>query len=282
MARRKQAAPVAEETAPVINAEDTINEEKQRIADERTSEFLGEQVVDNKVVEDKTPAPTPKKEEPDLKAEDIEKEIEIDPEAMKREIADTVRKETADKITQALTGKQETTQEERDRYEVIAENFAKEKGRNPTWFELVKFIKEDIREEMKNETEKERVEREEVVKQQKEENAKKQKAFDTYVDEQLDELHNAGKINKNDEKSRQALFRTMLEVNEKRVKEGKAPIYSVKEIFYEHYTAPTTQPAGFDAPISAGRGNAQISNEEEYSYGDVHNPKSFVDLFRKR
>ena len=111
-------------------------------------------------------------------------------------------------------------------------------------------------------------------------NEQKQKAFNNYVDEQLDELHVSGKINKNDPKQRTALFQKMMEVNDERVKTGKPPIYSVKEIFYEHYTPPTAQVAGADAPVSAGRGNAQVSNDEEYSYKDIRG-KSFLDMFKR-
>jgi hypothetical protein len=281
---RKQKVEEPEKPA-VISADEAIAEERQRISDEQTTEFLGEEVKNDKVVQ----PVEEKKVEPVIEKEPVVDEVEIDPEKMKAEIAETVKKETVDKITKALTGKEETTKEERDKYEVIAENFAKEKGRNPTWFELVKFIKDDIRQELKNETEQEKQSREELIKKNKQVEQERSKAFNTYIDEQLNELLKSGKlpkvVNKDDPndigvKSRKALFQTMMEVNTDRVKTGKAPIYSVKEIFYEHYKAPNTQPAGADAPISVGRGNAAVDSGEDYSYGDVHK-KSFLDFFRK-
>lgn len=286
MSKRKKVEEPSD-PAPVISADEAINEERQRIADEQTSEFLGEKVEDNKVIEEKPEVKEEVKEE--VKPEPKEEEVEIDPQKMKEEIAATVKKETVDKITRALTGKEETTQEQRDKYEVIAEKFAKEKGRNPTWFELVKFIKDDIREEMKAESEQERKQREELIKRNQEVDKERSKAFNQYIDEQLDELLKNGKlpkvINKDDPQdrgvmARKALFQTMYDVNTKRVKEGKQPIYSVKEIFYEHYTPPTQQPAGADAPISAGRGTAVADTGEDYSYAEIKK-KSFLDLFRK-
>lgn len=266
MARRKQVS------EPVITPEETPQEETSyKVIHENDMETLATQQP-----EKTTPVEEPKKEV----AVPVEEEVVVDPETMKKEIAETIKKETVDKITKALTGEEGTTQAQKDRYEQIAEDFAKEKGRNPTWFELVKFIKDDIREEMKKETETERVQRETEQKQVAEENKKRGEAFNKYVDEQLDELHNLGKIDKNNKEQRNALFTAMMDVNKKRVSEGKPPIYSLKEIYYEHYKAPNAQPAGADAPISAGRGNVQPDSTEDYSYQEIRKTP-FSGFFRK-
>ena len=80
-------------------------------------------------------------------------------------------------------------------------------------------------------------------------------------------------------KARIDLFKTMKEVNEDRVKNGKEPIISVNRIFNNYYK-PKTQPAGSDAPVSMGRGSAPV-NEGEYTYNQIHKT-SFLDFFRKK
>jgi hypothetical protein len=217
-------------------------------------------------------APVEPKEEvvPEIKPEEKPVEPVVDPEKMKAEVKEQVTKELADSITKAITGEKKATTEERDRYEVIAEDFAKKNGRNPTWFELVRFIKEDIRTEMKTEQEQEQQKMQEERKRAEEDNKARSEAFNKYIDEQLDELLKGGKL-PNTAEARKALFQAMYDVNTKRVQEGKQPIYSIKEIFYEHYTPPTAQPAGADAPVSAGRGNIQPDSSEDYSYNEIRN-----------
>lgn len=288
MARRKQTVAQEEPQKPsVISADDAIKEEIQRINDEKTSDFLGEEVKDNKVVAPEEEAKKEKVEEP---AKPVEKEIEIDPEAMKKDIADKVSKETIEKITKALTGEEKTTEAQKDKYQEWAEKFYAEKGRNPTWFELIPFIKDELKADMKNEEEMTRKQREEYRARVEADNNKRTEAFNKYVDQQLEDLYKNNKlpriVNKDDDRdpgvvARKALFQTMLEVNQERVKNNLDPIYSVKEIYYEYYKAPNRQPAGADAPISIGRGNAQVDSGEDYSYADIRK-KSFLDIFTKR
>jgi len=267
MARRKK-----EET--VITPEETQEPSYEDIKDKDMSEIAAE-----------TTAPAEPKEEVKEEVAPVEEPKEptappVDPEKIKAEVKEQVTKELADSITKAITGEQKATKEERDKYEVIAENFAKEHGRNPTWFELVRFIKDDIRQEMKAESEQETKAQEEERKRIEGENKARSDAFNKYIDEQLDELLKGGKL-PNTPEARKALFQTMYEVNTKRVQEGKQPIYSIKEIFYEHYKAPTTQPAGYDAPVSAGRGNAQPESTEDYSYNEIRSTP-WSGFFKRR
>lgn len=262
--------------APVISSEDAINEERQRINDEQVSSFLGEEVKDGKVTEEKETKETPVEKEPELKEEDI------DLDTLKKQLKEEVRKETSAEITEKLTAAlgEKPTEAQKDKYEEYSEKFAAEKGRNPSWFELVPFIKDEVKAEMKADQENAYKAQEANKAEIARTNEQKQKAFNQYVDEQLEDLHVSGKLVRGDEESRAALFTKMMEVNQERAKSGKPPIYSVKEIFYEHFTPPKSQPAGADAPISAGRGNAQIDSGEDYSYLDIKK-KSFVDLFRR-
>lgn len=268
MARRKKEVeePVTN-TAEETSYGDIHNKDMSEIAVETPVK----ETIEEKPAEEVKPA-APVEEKP--------VEQTVDPEKMKAEVKEQVTKELADSITKAITGEKKATQEERDKYEVIAENFAKEKGRNPTWFELVKFIKDDIREEMKAEAEQQTKQQEEEKKRVEQDNKARSDAFNKHIDEQLDELLKGGKL-PNTPEARKALFQAMYDVNTKRVQEGKQPIYSIKEIFYEHYKAPNTQPAGADAPISAGRGNTQPDSTEDYSYQDIRKTP-WDGFFRRR
>jgi len=285
---KKQKVDEPEIVEEIISVDDAIAEEKQRIEDEQITEFLGEEVKDGKI----------KEEEPEIKEdevveeepkEEIAEEPKIDPDALKKEIKEEVSKETADKITQALTGKEEATKAEKDKYQEYADKFMAEKGRNPTWFEFVPFLKEEVKEELKADQERVIKEQQESKAAVDEQNAQRTAAFNKHIDAQLEDLYKANKlpkiVNKDDKndvgvQARQALFKSMLEVNQDRTQKGLEPIYSLKEIFYEHYKAPNTQPAGADAPISAGGGSTNVESPEDYSYNEISN-KSFLDFFKK-
>lgn len=255
----------------IISADDAINEERQRIEDEKATEFLGEKVEKGKVAEEPVEEEV-KEEKPQVKEE---KKPEIDPELIKKEITEKVTKETADKITKALTGEDTATKEQKDRYQQAAEDFFAKHGRNPTWHELIPIMVEDAV----------KVIEERQIKKQQDEEAKKKdlearetaqkEAFNKHIDSQLTDLKSKGKIK--NEQDQRALFQKMMEVNEERVKKGQDPIYSLKEIYYEHYE-PTRQPAGWNAPVSVGRGAPANSSDEEYSYSDIRGKKSFLDI----
>jgi hypothetical protein len=221
-----------------------------------------------------------------------DEEIEFDPKKFKEEvvseISSKVSQETADKIAQTLTGKDKATETQKDKYEAYAEKFAAEKGRQPTWFEVAAFIKDEVKAEAVAEQQAKVKEQEARTQETQEQQKQRTVAFNKYLDEQLDDLYKSKRlpqiVDKNNEQDqgvvfRKALFKTMMDVNTTRVKEGKQPIYSIKEIFYEHFKAPNAQPAGADAPVSAGmRSTGHAANEEqEYSYADVHK-KGFLDL----
>jgi len=220
--------------------------------------------------------------EPDVKAEaeikeekieeKKEEEVEFDPAKWKEEITEA----TAKKIIEAQT-KREEPKEEVDK-ELISP-WAKE-GRTPKDYEEVSdWGVEKAKILQKREQEAQTKATEEQTKKQEEYNKQQIDSFNKYTDEQLEDLKSKGKITTDDE--RKALFQTMLTVNQERVKEGKNPIYSVKEIFYEHYKAPNAQPAGADAPVSAGKANVSPEGQELDYNRDVKN-KSIMDILMGR
>jgi hypothetical protein len=294
MARRKKVVSEEDETK---NLPEEL-EQKQELADEITSDFLGEKVEGGKVVEEeKKEEETKEKPEEEVKTEPEEEkkpeeEVEDIPlDKLKEEIKKEVTKETADKITQVLTGEKEATKEQKDRYQEIADEFYQKHGRNPTWFELIPYIREDVKSEIKREEEEAKKRAEEEKKQREEQTKQQIDAFNKFVDAELKELVDEKKLpnvfNDKDQEAkmaRRAIFQTMYEVNQQLREAGQPPITSIYKIYhkyndkYNKILANLRQPAGANAPVMAGSG-ATTDETGEYSYEEIHKPKSFVDLF---
>ena len=200
----------------------------------------------------------------------------IDPEKIKADAKAEAATETLDRVVKAIKGDESTTDEEKDRYENIAEQFVKENGRAPTWPELVKIstqhAKMEIYEEMEANQKKADEEKQKSEAETKEIQEARRKEVNDFIDEQLNDLYankklpplkNAdGTTNVYGKKVREQLFKTMQDVNIARTKENKRPIYDPKIIYYEHFKMPEQQPAGYDAPVSAGRGASHSDNQE--------------------
>ena len=216
-------------------------------------------------------------ETPTVKVEPKEEpqEPEVDISAIEAEVT----KKVSERIIKTLTGGSE---EEIKGALGEQSPWAKE-GRNPKDYDEIAQWATELA-----------LKKQEAVKAQETEDAKEKEkeaaklqteraeAFNKYWDTQLNELYEGGKLpkikNAEDEndlgvKARKALFSKMIEVNEQRTKEGKEPIYSLKEIYYEH---PINEEPGMEAPVSAGRG-AVPAEGEGYEY--VGN-KSFLDIIK--
>ena len=268
----------------IISADSAIQEERQRISDEQTTEFLGEEVKNNEVVEEVSLIEKKAEEmkaAPKEEVKEMAPEPKIDPSAIARETAEKTAKEMADKISKALTGKEEATKAEKSKYEAAAEEFENKNGRPPAWHELVPFMVDDALEKIEQRQAEKAAKENERLGQINKYNEDRSKAFNAQIDTELNDLMSSNRLPKTED-ARKALFQTMLEVNTARQSEGKTPIYSLKEIFYEHYKAPNAQPAGADAPVSAGRGGTVTPGEDDYSYADIAGKKSFMDILLKR
>jgi len=221
----------------------------------------------------------PKEEEKEIKTEvkEEEKEIEWDPKKFEEDMTAKMGKiseDSAKKVLETITKSKEPDKEEDT--ELISP--WKKEDRPPKDYEEVSdwgIKKKEILDkrhdvEVQKQTDEQTEKTEEFNKQQIE-------SFNKYTNEQLNDLMESGKFPKDDTEARKALFQTMLDVNIARDKEHKAPIYSIKEIFYEHYKKPEKKEvAGGDAPISTGK-SAVTTDEKEVNYNDVHK-KSFIDL----
>lgn len=232
---------------------------------------------------------TPKEEEKEVETKEEEtEEVEFDPEQFKK---DTV-KEVGDTIVKALQGKDAAeTQENVDEYQVWADKLFKETGEAPDWKQAAEFIKEKAKSEIRAEQDK--ATQEAKVEQDKQAQAQQteQTRVNTYVDKQLDDLYASNRMpkvrNAEDPNDigitvRKALLEQAMKVNKDLVDKG-LPTKTIKEVFYEDFKSPARQPAGAEAPISAGRGAASHDNEQELDYvRDVKGGNSVVDKLMRR
>jgi len=224
------------------------------------------------VVPEETPPVVP---ETPATPETTEEDLEIDTTQIEAEVT----KKVTEKLLKSLTGGSEE-----DVTSATGEQspWAKE-GRNPRDYDEIAEWTTQLALKRQEEARTKEVEENEA----KEAEASKLQqeravAFNKYWDGQLNELYEADKLpkiedaeNENDLgiKARKSLFTKMIEVNEQRVKDGKEPIYSLKEIYYEH---PINEEPGMSAPVSAGRGSVPAEGE---GYEYVGN-KSFFDILK--
>ena len=267
----KKKTTVIEEEVPEVKYEDVHDKDMSEVIKDSEPE----NPIETKAKEIKE---TPKEEEP---KEEVE-EVKFDAEKFQEETIEKVSKATADKITRALGG-EETTDVQKDKYQEIADKFTSEKGRPPTWHELVPFIVEEAKASIKADQEKYAQDQAEKDKQLKEIESENLQKVNEVLDEELTELYASNKlpkiVDKEDQNdpgivARKALFQTMLEVNAQREKEGKPLIYSVHRIFNNYYKAPG-QPAGADAPVSVGD-NKVGESPSTYTYKDIKRPWSEI------
>jgi len=226
---------------------------------------------------------------------EVEKEEELDPKAL----AEQVAKETADKVILAqqeaekarLEAEEDRLKEEaKKNYDPAKEYLdkAKAEGKEPTWEDAFREIEKNATEralqaleDKQRLAEEQRSKAEAETKRIEEEQIKK---YNDVVDMQLKELYDDGKLtaikdkdNPNDQGvlERKALFTAMQETNNKRIAEGKPPVYSIKEVYAFHYKRPSAQPAGADAPVTMGKGNSSPNDNEEIDYRELKRPWSF-------
>jgi hypothetical protein len=280
MARKKNTEETPKED--IISAEEAIQEEIKEAREKEAEEFLGEPIKE----EEESKEEKPKEEEEKPKVKEEKEESEVDLTKIKEEIKGEVTQETTDKILTALTGEKEKKSEKEDE---LLSPWAKE-NRNPHDYEEVAdwaVKKNEILARRNKE------EQEIKAKQQQEINKRleteRQKVFNQHIDEQLNDLYENNRlpkiVNKDDPKdegviARKALFRTMLDVNKERVKEGKNPIYSIKEIYYEHYKAPKKEVAGADAPVFSGSGKfTPNTDKDDIDYREIHSARDVEDFF---
>lgn len=249
------------------------NETIRDILEEQHESETLESDVKPETQEKETP-PEESKEEP--KAE----QPPLDREKIKEELKAEVSQEVSDSIVKSLKG-------EREEKDVPQTPWEKE-NRTPTWKEALEYAGEQAEK---------RLEEKQTAKQQAEEAQRTQaltaaednkQKWNSYWDMQIDELTASGKLPKVEKKdasdtgmkARQELFAQMVKVNTERVAEGKPQITSLKEIYYEHYTPVTQQPAGANAPV-AGKVRSGSGSQTSDRYTSADRKKSFTQLLKE-
>lgn len=228
---------------------------------------------------------------PETKPQEPEKpNPNIDPERLKEEISDA----TAKKIIEAIAPEGATKEQKKD----ILDEFL-EKHPEPTWQDAFKFFdeqsklnKQELKQEILKDLQKEVEDEEAKEKQAADDQAKaaeeRTKAWNSEWDRQLKVLEDSGRIPKivdpNDpedpgKKERIALFTKMKERAEEASKNGQPASLSLLETYMQGYDSPTKKPAGAEAPVAGSRKAVTPSNPGEFSYNDIHN-SSLEDLMK--
>jgi hypothetical protein len=258
---------------------------------EETEEPTKDQELDyKKDIEDKSfdqvAADTPKEEvKEEVKEEPKEDEtetVEFDPEQLKKEAVDQAKSEMADLLKGDTKAE---TKENVSHYQEFQEEFLKKNNRQPTWFEVAEDMEQQA--VLKLETkqaEKVKAQEEEKTKA-KEVETQNNEATNKYVKDTLDELYTTDKLpkiqNKDDTddyglKVQNALLKTVVDINTKRIEEGQTP-KTIKEIFYEDFKAPRREVPGADAPTNMGRGGFTPDDSETIDYNrDIAGPRNSI------
>lgn len=252
----------------------------------KTTEEIVADTDENEEVEE--PAKEPEKVEEPVK----EEKEEIDVEKIKLETKAETTKEITDKIVSSLKGKNAPEEEISETKKLVRDFMAKQQamGKQPTWEDAFEFLAENA-----TTLAIKRIEEKKVADQQKQEEAQKQndeqkKAYlDNFkkgLDEEFAELYEKGKLpkiidpkDKEDygAKVQNKLLETMMNVNKGRVAKGLTPITSITRIFNTYFEMPRKEVAGYDAPVSAGRGGAVGNDTQEIDYREIHGTR-FEDL----
>lgn len=223
---------------------------------------------------------TPEKEEPKEEKEEVkeeekapEPEEKIDPKELAKEVADSAKEQLAE-FLKGTNNKE--TEENVDEYEKFRAKFEKDEGKQPAWTDVAKFIKEQTIAELKAEAQANQKAQQEQKDQYDKNQQEAETQFNKDIDEELAELYSEGKLPRIKDKenpqdpglvARQALFRTMAEVNIKRIEAKQPPIRSISRIFSNYHKSPNRQPAGADAPIGGGKASTTSETpEDEINY----------------
>lgn len=254
---------------PPINPNATVDYSYKDIHDEKIED------IPNMTPEPPKEEPTVV-EEPEIPLEDVVKQTAQEVIDQNKPSVEEIAKATADELVERA----KVQEPQDDAYTAWAKQFEQDNDRTPNWAEAAEFIKDRAKAEIKAEDE--ALKAEEAKKQEEAQKVAEEetKRINAYVDDELSELYNAGKLTKIEDPNnpsdqgvieRKALFSKWAEVNAQRKSEGKPEILSPTRIFDFYYTKPNAQPAGADAPISGNKGSAvPPSQENSYSYKDIH------------
>lgn len=276
--------------------EPTIDVSNEYVKDQ-VEKFMGEPIevpIKNDSANEPTPpaTPEPPKEEPkiDLEAEKAKWRAEYENEQKSKDVTD---KEKAKDLAAQI-------QADATQPFLITPPWDKEKRVPKDLTEVVSWIREEniayTKAELKRERESEELQKKEAEEQATKEYAETENKWNIYWDTQLDELASKGKIPPISEsiKAKLAKGETLSAQDAKDPGVvARADIFNLaqknqnlnlKEVYYEYYVEfsknKNKQPAGANAPISAGRATKSDAENEEFTYDEIHGAKSLRDLLR--
>lgn len=279
MARKKTPIDETPQDVPAETTEDTQEIDYQK---DIQGKDMVEVALDTPAVEEETVEET-LEEKP---AEEEFETVEFDPEQLKKEAKEEALKEMAE-----MAEKSKAPEEPVDEYQTFVDDYTKKNGKAPDWKEVAVFLKEKAKEEIKADFEAEK-----TAEQAKAEEARKAEETQTesvnkFIDDQFNQLYSTEKFPrmKNPEdpndlgvQYRRALADQTMQINRERLDKG-LPTKTLMEVFFTEFKAPNAQPAGADAPISAGKSGGTSEDAEEINYiRDVKRPRSFRDILMRR
>lgn len=240
----------------------TENHEAENTPTEPVIETPKEEPIVEPVVEDKADVPV------------------VDTEKIKQELREEVSKDVTESIVKSLSQDRKT--------EEVPQTPWEKENRTPTWTEALEYVGQQTEKRLEEKQTAKAKEAEDQRTQQLTAEQQNKEQWNGYWNGQLDELSASGKIPKvekqdqSDEgiKARQALFTEMVKVNTDRMAKGLSTITSIKEIYYEHYTPPSKQPAGADAPV-AGKVRSGSANTDTSTYTAADRKKSLGQMLRE-
>lgn len=265
--------------------------------DEKEEEVNYEDIHNNSVEEivaepEKKEEVVEEKEKENIVADKKEEKEEVDVEKIKLQTKAETTKEITDRIVSSLKGKDAPEEEISETKKLVRDFMAKQQaqGKQPSWEDAFEFLAENA-----TALAIKRIEEKKISEQQKQQEVQKQteeqkKAYlDNFkkgLDEEFAELYEKGKLpkiidpkDKEDygRKVQDKLLETMMNVNKERVSKGLSPITSLTRIFNTYFEAPRKEVAGYDAPVSAGRGGQGVEKTDEIDYREIHGSR-FEDL----
>ena len=237
-------------------------------------------------------------EEPKVEEPKIEEKVEVVETPIPT--AEEIAQKTADELearqaAEEAETKEAQVKEDEDSYKKWEDELWETEKRTPTYREALDFMQKQAinsPEMIEKLVEAVRGREEEALKAKQEEETKKaeelkktDEELGKIVDDELNDLYNAGMLTKIQDPNnpsdqgvveKRDLFKTWLEVNNDRRAKGLPDINSATRIAQFYWKKPNAQPAGADAPVMGSRSSAvPPSTEKEYSYDDLRKPWSF-------
>lgn len=217
----------------------------------------------------KEPKPETGKETADIETKvttvEEDKPLNIDTSALKEEVT----KQVTEEIIEKITGKKEEDLTDQSPWD-------KEKRNPKSYNEIADWSKQQALKEFSKQRDAETTRQEESATKLKEDQERINQAWNQHWDKQIKELVDDGELpeikDKNDPNDPGVIATT--ELFQLAFNQGKTDLEAV---YYRNKVKGKKQPAGDNAPVSAGKKSVQ-SESKQYSWEQIHSAKSLHDI----